>query len=776
MAGIGQRFTSADHTAPWNTQTQYTMGRSVLRDCAKHVTNCGETLNKRALFSTGPNSTVGAPSFSDMAAFCPSGYSSRPGSSQHNGDVLNPATGAFSLRPGYSNAADTNPEDVSSYFNAIGYNGGQSCPPRNFSEPSLFPSLSVVNRTMGHDLGGSRIVGAGISTRPTSESLAINNTRTSGNLFSSGLTSEPVTTNTSLTSSSSRGVKLDPAEFPPILTAVGRGGSSSLGGTFHASSNQPPLRNYVSVMSKGSLGSDSGASPITQFTHTVTSQATPEFSKQDFPALPGQHTSASNTSTSTSLSNLTAASGTIHRSMVVNPSSVTPGSCGSALGTHRTFTQASGSPLPVGTAATSVNAVSMGSGIQLLPNHLVANIPKNMICDQFGMVGLLKLIRVGDYDTTLNMLAPGLDLSTLHNNWQSPGELHSTFVSPCHDSCIGRPQDMDYAVPPEYLIRHLIADRLPDPPMDQLSEETLFWLFYNCCREEAQLVVAKELYQREWRFHKKEQIWLTRIMGANFTTDSNSEQGEYYFWDPFKAQKSTHQMTILYSDLDDAPAAFRVSSNTLSAFVGIGHPMGGASGAHHITGSHSQTNLQQQHLVNYQQAFPHSQSQAMLNRHQVTGGASISSTASHQSSSQLVSAQGGSGSASAATLAGLFNARTQSKPAQLSPTASYFQPPPPHTRSVAVAPLFASRSLAGGVVQSNTPSVSPATTLCSVPVTSSTAAASNSSCVSSTNVTHSLSAVDSNHTNDPTQNRTSNSLGGVEDSGGLQSKFESSHL
>lgn len=52
---------------------------------------------------------------------------------------------------------------------------------------------------------------------------------------------------------------------------------------------------------------------------------------------------------------------------------------------------------------------------------------------------------------------------------------------------------MDYPVPPEYLIRHLVTDRLPDPPMNQLSEETLFWLFYNCCREEAQLVVAKEL-------------------------------------------------------------------------------------------------------------------------------------------------------------------------------------------------------------------------------------------------------------------------------------------
>ncbi|VEL25692.1 unnamed protein product [Protopolystoma xenopodis] len=58
---------------------------------------------------------------------------------------------------------------------------------------------------------------------------------------------------------------------------------------------------------------------------------------------------------------------------------------------------------------------------------------------------------------------------------------------------MGRPQDLDYVVPPEYLIRNLIADHLPDPLMDQLSDEILFWLFYQCCREEIQLVAAKEL-------------------------------------------------------------------------------------------------------------------------------------------------------------------------------------------------------------------------------------------------------------------------------------------
>lgn len=57
-----------------------------------------------------------------------------------------------------------------------------------------------------------------------------------------------------------------------------------------------------------------------------------------------------------------------------------------------------------------------------------------------------------------------------------------------------RPQDMDYNVPPEYQIRSRIAGRLPsDPPLESLTDEILFWIFYNCCREEVQLVAAKGL-------------------------------------------------------------------------------------------------------------------------------------------------------------------------------------------------------------------------------------------------------------------------------------------
>ncbi|VDK46536.1 unnamed protein product [Taenia asiatica] len=53
---------------------------------------------------------------------------------------------------------------------------------------------------------------------------------------------------------------------------------------------------------------------------------------------------------------------------------------------------------------------------------------------------------------------------------------------------------MDRNVPPENRISSRIADHLPsDPPPIILTEEILFWAFYNCCREATQLVAVKKL-------------------------------------------------------------------------------------------------------------------------------------------------------------------------------------------------------------------------------------------------------------------------------------------
>ena len=72
-------------------------------------------------------------------------------------------------------------------------------------------------------------------------------------------------------------------------------------------------------------------------------------------------------------------------------------------------------------------------------------------------------------------------------------DLYPTFGSPWTDFCVARPQDMAYPVPSEYLVGVYIRDKLPPPPFEHMSQETLFWLFYNCTQEQMQLLAAKEL-------------------------------------------------------------------------------------------------------------------------------------------------------------------------------------------------------------------------------------------------------------------------------------------
>ena len=51
---------------------------------------------------------------------------------------------------------------------------------------------------------------------------------------------------------------------------------------------------------------------------------------------------------------------------------------------------------------------------------MVSNIPPEMVTDQFGMVGLLTFIRAAETDPNLVALAPGIDLTTLGLNLNSP--------------------------------------------------------------------------------------------------------------------------------------------------------------------------------------------------------------------------------------------------------------------------------------------------------------------------------------------------------------------
>nr|AMK01809.1 CNOT2 [Mytilus galloprovincialis] len=192
-------------------------------------------------------------------------------------------------------------------------------------------------------------------------------------------------------------------------------------------------------------------------------------------------------------------------------------------------------------------------GIQTHQDGTVSNIPNGMVNDQFGIVGLLTFIRAAENDPNLVALAPGIDLTTLGLNLNSPENLYSTFQSPWADSPC-RPQDIDFHVPAEYLTNIYIRDKLAPIKLNRYGEDLLFYLFYMNGGDVLQLASAAELYSRDWRYHKEERVWITRAPGVDpILKTSTYEQGTYYVFDTKYWRKVHKEIYLEYEKLEDRP-------------------------------------------------------------------------------------------------------------------------------------------------------------------------------------------------------------------------------
>jgi len=264
--------------------------------------------------------------------------------------------------------------------------------------------------------------------------------------------------------------------------------------------------------------------------------STPEFQiqQEDFPALPG----AQNPS-STSNDNTT------------KPSSSTGGSSSSNSYDLALKDNNGSSSKPFTEKA--VGQQQQRRGIQTHPDGTVSNIPGGMVTDQFGIVGLLTFIGAAETDPNLVALAPGIDLTTLGLNLNSPDNLYSTFLSPWAEAPC-RPQDIDYHVPTEYLTNVYIREKLAPIKFNRYQEDLLFYLFYVNGGDVLQLAAAAELYNRDWRYHKEERVWITRAPGMEPLTKTNTyERGTYVIFDVQNWRKVPKEFHLEYSKLEERP-------------------------------------------------------------------------------------------------------------------------------------------------------------------------------------------------------------------------------
>jgi len=192
-------------------------------------------------------------------------------------------------------------------------------------------------------------------------------------------------------------------------------------------------------------------------------------------------------------------------------------------------------------------------GIQVLPDNSIKNIPNSMLVDQYGIVGLFAFIKAAESDPTLAHLALGTDLTTLGLNLNSPDNLYHKFQSPfSRQPC--RLQDIDYFVPSEYLTNAHIRDKLAPIKLNRYGEDLLFYVFYSNPGDVLQLAAAAELYNRDWRYHKEERLWITRAPGIEPRMKASTyEQGTYYYFDCQHWRKVAKEFHLEYDKLEERP-------------------------------------------------------------------------------------------------------------------------------------------------------------------------------------------------------------------------------
>jgi len=214
-----------------------------------------------------------------------------------------------------------------------------------------------------------------------------------------------------------------------------------------------------------------------------------------------------------------------------------------------------------GTDGRSSEKNNTKQGIQTFPDGRVTNIPASMVNDQFGIVGLLTFIRAAETDPNLVSLALGQDLTALGLNLNSPDNLYPTFGGPwAEQPC--RPQDIDFHVPPEYLVNSAIRDKLAAVKLNRYKDDLLFFMFYNNCGDVLQVAAATELYSREWRYHTEEKVWITQVPGMVLLEKTSTyERGTYYFFDAHNWRKVAKEFHLDYSKLEGRPVIQQAMHN-----------------------------------------------------------------------------------------------------------------------------------------------------------------------------------------------------------------------
>ncbi|KAI8633350.1 hypothetical protein F5Y19DRAFT_296876 [Xylariaceae sp. FL1651] len=167
--------------------------------------------------------------------------------------------------------------------------------------------------------------------------------------------------------------------------------------------------------------------------------------------------------------------------------------------------------------------------------------------DKWGIKGLRTLMNnYPDYNACIT----GMDPTTFGFDLTSPGLISTQIWSPYNDAP-PRPAIPDFRLPDCYKVNNVQPLR---NKISNFNEETLMWIFYSCPGDYQQHLAAEQLFQRQWRWHKKLKLWLTKddIMHPRILS-AQHEEGYYIVWSTEDWRKERRQLTLHYADLETNP-------------------------------------------------------------------------------------------------------------------------------------------------------------------------------------------------------------------------------
>ncbi|KAH8789506.1 hypothetical protein F5882DRAFT_325077 [Hyaloscypha sp. PMI_1271] len=171
--------------------------------------------------------------------------------------------------------------------------------------------------------------------------------------------------------------------------------------------------------------------------------------------------------------------------------------------------------------------------------------------DKWGLKGFTFMMNnYPDYAA----LVTGMDLTALGLDLNS-NEMISDQVYSLWDNEPPRPAVPKFKLPDCYTVSNVA--RL-DTKMTGFNDEALLYMFYSNPGDVQQIMAAQELHNRNWRYHKKLRVWLTKDdMMVPQPLGNGTERGYYVFFDFQSWARERREFTLVYDDLENIPTVPR---------------------------------------------------------------------------------------------------------------------------------------------------------------------------------------------------------------------------